>query len=106
MLILGFALLIILFGMSLILPVMLVRKWQAHPVLALLSAALLCGITYALLFGLMDLSVNGLGGTDSTVWTGLGVIAFILGLPILIIFQWRNRRKQKGLTQKTIEETF
>jgi len=71
MLILGFALLIILFGMSLILPVMLVRKWQAHPVLAL-----------------------------------LGVIAFILGLPILIIFQWRNRRKQKGLTQKTIEETF
>ena len=103
-LVIGVILLFILFGLALVIPLILIRKWKNRPILVLIIAAFLCGLFTSALFWLTGEAVNE--ATDFEFSIAIAVFGFIFGLPILALVQWRSRKTHEGLTKKVIEDTF
>lgn len=101
-------LIVILFylGLSLILPLVLILKWESRPVLAFICATILCCSTMAATITITDIMVNGPGALEFYFIMGMVLIAVLFGSPILALVQWRRRRKRKAFSKYTISETF
>lgn len=104
--IIGIGILLVMWCLCLIAPLVLVSKWRSRPVMALFSAAILCGLSYAFLFALMDMALNSFTGITLSIALILGLIALVLALPVLAIVQAVKRQKQPALTSKEIADTF
>ncbi len=103
-LLIGITFLLIIFGLALVFPLVIVLKWQNRPLLALVIATILCSLFVAVLLQLAGMAVDEPTGPEFLIT--IGVLGLIFGLPILAFFQWRRRRKRKGLSKKAIEDVF
>lgn len=95
---------------SLIAPIVLISKWASRPKLALFAGTVICFLTMSGVIVLSVSIINKADGTNvdipSAAIYGVGIMTLLFGLPVLALAQWRRHRKQKGLTQKIISETF
>ncbi len=100
--------LIILLGLSLIIPIIIVLKWYRRPILALVVAL---GIYLMPFISILAIAVLQEGGSperpDSLVGL-IGAIAILLvfGAPVLTIIQWKSRRNRKRRAQEKIDKAF
>jgi len=106
MLAIGFFVIIFIWALCLIFPLILVSKWRSRPVIALFSSAILCGLTLACLFVLMDIAVNGVAKMEISVAVVLGIFGSVFALPILAIVQVVKQQKDLAPTRKEISNIF
>jgi len=107
--IIGLIPLLIILGLSLILPIIVVLRWKLFPKLALFAGTAICFLTLAAMtiFSVFILNKNGSidPGIQPRAILGVGMISLIFGLPFLATIQWRSRRKLKRKTALSAEQT-
>ena len=102
----GFISILIVLAPALIVPIIIVSKWQSRPAMGLFLALAVCVLTMCLVYLFLSL-----GFVDSNFervrkgLVGMTIVSIIFGLPVLIFAQSRAR-KRKRLAKKTISETF
>ena len=102
--------LLIVLGLSLIFPIVIVLKWQAHPVLVLVTATLVCFLSIVFIY-LAGAHLEGSSDRSaldrlSSGFVGMLLFTLVFGFPVLAVLQWRSRKKRRRKMQAEIDDAF
>ena len=103
LLIVGLIFICLVISVCLIIPSLILKKWNTRPFIAFIIALILGCSSFVFLI----VSTNGFGGIIFyTKFSGLVLISFIVFLPIVSVMQISQLRKRKHLSKIDFKDIF